>query len=286
MKYRYVIILMVLISAGLPSCLKEKLGVNLSDIPFTRIIELAPNDDPSKGSADRVNTRAFGISTTPTQLQIPVYLNSPGGPYNKDVTVTLAKDPAGLAAYNVANGTTYEFLPDSVYTQTPFTVTIPAGQNFGYMTLSIKTSKVDASHSYLVAYKITSTPADAVLSDTRGASIWTFVFINQYDGQYHSVGVFHHPVSGDRPINRDKTLSTVSSNAVRTELGDLGANGYYMILTINANNSVTITPDGATPNVDQHWGPNTYDPATRTFHLNYSYNTSAPRIVQEDITHN
>ena len=56
-----------------------------------------------------------------------------------------------------------------------------------------------------------------------------------------------------------------------------------MILTVNADNSVTITPSGVTPNIDQSYGPNYYDPATKTFHLWYSYNTAAPRIVEETL---
>jgi hypothetical protein len=95
--------------------------------------------------------------------------------------------------------------------------------------------------------------------------------------------VFHHPTAGDRAINEGKVLSTTGANSVRTTMADLGSSGYYMILTVNANNTVTITPSGVTPNIDQSWGPNTYDPAPHTFHLNYSYNTAAPRIVEETL---
>jgi AraC-like DNA-binding protein len=60
---------------------------------------------------------------------------------------------------------------------------------------------------------------------------------------------------------------------------------YQMILTVDpVTNNVTITPAGVTPNVDQHWGLNYYDPATKSYHLHYSYNTAAPRMIEETIT--
>ena len=57
-----------------------------------------------------------------------------------------------------------------------------------------------------------------------------------------------------------------------------------MKITINADNSVTLVPAGATPNIDMSYGVNKYDPATKSFTLNYAYNTAAPRIVRETIT--
>jgi len=115
-------------------------------------------------------------------------------------------------------------------------------------------------------------------------SVVALVVKNKYDGEYHSAGVFHHPTAGDRAIDEDKDLVTAGPTSVRAKLGDLGGSDYYMILTVNPDNSVTITPSGVTPNVDQSWGPNFYDPVGKAFHLFYSYNVAAPRKIEETIT--
>jgi len=107
---------------------------------------------------------------------------------------------------------------------------------------------------------------------------------NAYAGKYQSKGVLRHPTSGDRNINEAKILTRITDEIVQCNLGDLGSSSYFMQLKVNADLSVTITPAGVTPDIDQHWGPNYYDPATKSFHLFYSYNTAAPRKIEETIT--
>jgi len=208
---------------------------------------------------------------------------------NTATTVKLTSVPALITAYNAKNSETFEPLPDSLYTTTitrsgnVYDMSLVAGQFAKEFTINLNGGKWNMSHKYAMAL---------VLSDVGGNkktfekdTIIVFVAVkNIYDGDYHALGVFHHPTAGDRAIDRDKSLVTAGPTAVKCELGDLGASGYSMILTVNSDNTVTITPSGVTPNVDQHWGPNYYDPADKTFHLYYSYNTSAPRIVEEILT--
>jgi hypothetical protein len=142
---------------------------------------------------------------------------------------------------------------------------------------------MDFTAKYALGVKFTNT--GDYTAKTAGDNVLVQVNVkNAWDGMYSAKGVFHHPTGGDREIDRNKYLQTTGANTVVTELGDLGPQGYQMILTINQDNTVTVTPAGATPNVDQHWGPNFYDPIKKQFHLHYSYNTSAPRIVEETLT--
>lgn len=106
---------------------------------------------------------------------------------------------------------------------------------------------------------------------------------NPYSGTYQAKGVFHHPTSGDRNYDQEKVFARITDEIVQCNLGDLGSSGYFMQLKVNADMSVTITPAGQTPNIDQSWGPNYYDPKTKTFHLFYSYNKAEPRKVEETI---
>jgi hypothetical protein len=68
-------------------------------------------------------------------------------------------------------------------------------------------------------------------------------------------------------------------------LGDLGANGFYMYVRVNADNTVTILPDPTSAGGLDVFatGANTYNPTTKTFSLNYAYNTAAPRRVTETV---
>jgi hypothetical protein len=198
------------------------------------------------------------------------------GQLNQALTVKLAKTasliPTGYVevpanAFEIVGGTD---------------VTFQAGEVVKAVRVKVDKSKLDLSNKYAVAFQITDA-GSAVVSRGFGQAVYEIGIKNEWHGEYHATGVFTHPTAGPRDIDEPKNLQTVGPRAVRAPLGDLGGSNYYMILTVNANNTVTITPSGITPNIDQSWGPNTYDPTTKTFNLHYSYNTAAPRIIQEAI---
>ena len=118
-------------------------------------------------------------------------------------------------------------------------------------------------------------------------SAWTTmpVTFNPYVGDYHSVGFLTHPTpSSSRAFDRDKVLKRIDDETLELELGDLASSNYYMRLKVNSDNTITLTPSGVTPNIDQKYGKNYYDPVTKTFYLNYAYNVAAPRIISEVIS--
>ena len=89
-------------------------------------------------------------------------------------------------------------------------------------------------------------------------------------------------------MKQDKYLASVDANTVEMELGDLGA-ANTIFVKVNVDNTVTIAP-GSNPNIntaavngDVTYN-NTYDPATQTFRLKYTYTRSAPRIITEILT--
>jgi hypothetical protein len=196
---------------------------------------------------------------------------------NQTLTVKLALDPT-----LIPEG--YEALPADAYEIVGGTdVTFQPGEVVKGVQLRVDKSKMDLSKRYAIAFNIADA-GGAMASNTAGQAIYEVGIKNEWHGEYQAVGVFTHPVNGPRDIDEVKTLQTVGANAVEAPLGDLGGAGYYMVLTINADNTVTITPSGATPDIDQKWGPNYYDPATQTFHLHYSYNPAAPRVIMETLT--
>ncbi len=202
---------------------------------------------------------------------------------NQAVSVTLQLDQSVIAAYNAAHGTSWEQLPGTLYQADPLDVNFAAGDFSKFFTIKLDPTKLDLSKKYALGITIAGANNGYKVRNGLSSAMYTFVIKNKYDGTYRATGVFHHPTAGDRDIARDKTLATVNANTVITELGDLGGSGYQMLLTVNADNTVTIAPSGVTPNIDQSWGDNYYNPATKTFHLHYSYNVAAPRVIEEAI---
>jgi len=209
---------------------------------------------------------------------------------NKAQIVKITPNPDLISAFNTANGTTYQALTgftsaiENPFDGQSWTVSFNPGEFAKHIIIKLDPTTLDLTKQFALGFKITQ--ADGVdISASKKEALIEIAIKNKYHGTYHASGIFHHPTAGDRAINEDKSLTTVGSNSVKANMGDLGGSGYQMILTIDpSTNNVTITPAGVTPNIDQHWGPNFYDPVTKSFHLNYSYNTSAPRIVEETIT--
>lgn len=222
-----------------------------------------------------VSLDKFGHKSLPVEVSGKVY----GEVYETSLSaraVSIGNSKAGLVL-------TFATAPqDNVATEVTYTGTAGA----------LKTISVPASESSItisdnlgsqIGLKSTYKPVNGVDDFVSAAITRTF---NPYAGTYQATGVFHHPANGDRPVNETKTLNRITDEIVECNLGDLGSSGYLMRLKVNTDLTVTITPAGSTPDIDQHWGPNYYDPATRSFHLFYSYNTSAPRKVEETITLN
>lgn len=211
---------------------------------------------------------------------------------NVPATITLTNSEAMLTAYNEEEETAYELLPTDVYTISDpsvsvsgntWTVTFAPGEFAKEIVLDVDAEKFDLSKSYALGMEITQASVGKI-SEEYHSSIVNVLIKNAYHGTYHASGVFIHPTAGERAIDEDKQLITSGTSSVTAPLGDLGGSGYQMDLLVNADNTVTISPKGATPNIDQTWGPNYYDPASKSFHLHYSYNTAAPRVIKETIS--
>jgi Domain of unknown function (DUF1735). len=283
---KFIYFLIVINSFWLSGCLKDSdfdkgLIQSVHSSGTQKVVEIKLS---ATSSSNFLQLNFLAVNADTSFDLVPIVLAS-SEPAPEDIKVTVVVDNSIVTAYNNANGTSYTIPSASNFTivNPGGVVTIPKGSNVGYLKLKLNPYNF-LGDIFGFGFKITavSNPGYTISGNT-GSGIFVLGIKNKYEANYHATGVFHHPVNGDRPINRDKFLSTVDSQSNITELGDLGAAGYEMILTVNADNTVTITPAGVTPNIDQHWGPNTYDPATQTYHLNYSYNVAAPRIVQEDL---
>ena len=287
---RYKIILNVLgvctLLFGVSSCLKDDAHfVDFAGVGATADIPTSTN------SGSIIANKSFNIATAPTPYSFDVNISSPSIP-TTSTDVTMGIDAATLKAYNDANlaadssSTVYEILPDSTYSFASPTITVPAGQRLGTVTINFKTSKIDASHSYALPIVIKSATNGVTPSANWGKKLLLPKVKNPFEGQYHSIGIFNHPTAGPRKIDRDKYLQTTNANTVRTEFADLGS-AATMDLTVNADNSVTLVPGGtANPNSILTAGKKSfYDPAAKAFTLFYQYHgASGDRVINEVIT--
>ncbi|MDX2069108.1 MAG: DUF1735 domain-containing protein [Haliscomenobacter sp.] len=199
------------------------------------------------------------------------------------VGIKMKIDKAALDAFNKAHpDDAMEELPASLYTTDPLEFSLGAGEFAKPINIKLDPTKLDLTKRYGIAVSLVDASGHKVRNGL-GTAVFNIVAKNAWDGRYQATGIFAHPTAGERVIDRVKDFVTVGPTSVSGELGDLGGAGYFMVLTVNPDNSVTIAPSGVTPALKTDYQPNYYDPATKTFFLKYSYNTSAPRIVTEQI---
>ena len=223
---------------------------------------------------DVVRTDSFAVNISSTDLA------------QKDLMLNLDLSQAGLDFQNVKRKATgeanYVFLPTTNYAISPNPVIIKAGTRTAKFAVKVNVpSTIDLANDYLLSVGIINA-GDAKINSALGfVNIGINGLPNQYDGVYRSKGQFTLPVSV-RNIDRDKTIKTIDKITSETEFADLGT---LMRLKVNNDNSVTIIPQESTTSlvgVIEQTGMNKYDPATKTFTLNYQYNVGS-RVITEVI---
>ncbi|WP_443937140.1 DUF1735 domain-containing protein [Pedobacter sp. MW01-1-1] len=220
-------------------------------------------------------------------------------------TIKLEQNAGIITKYNAAHAETYEELPSSFYTlaadagytktATGYNVAFGPGifsQNFG---LNVDGSKwIDLTKKYAIAFRVTDWGGIAKTAATSDSIIVFLSIKNVYDGiytcdagavqRYSSPGV---PTTGDAlngsmAGNPDVTLSTVGPNTVLiTNLKWAGGtSGIAGIDNLQATvdpvtNLVTMKALGNATLRNIAGAENKYDPATKTFTLNFEWNPTA-----------
>jgi hypothetical protein len=231
-----VLSVLTLAATSLSSCLKDSRYVDYAGA--TPFVEL-----PLAASSGSFQAAAYAITTTPTTLLVAVNYAAPKTP-SSPITVTMQVNSAAVTAYNSANSTNYTQLPAADYSIPNLNVTIPAGQNVGYLTVLINTSLVDPAGQFLLPITIAS--ANGVAISTSNTLLYNVQAKNQYDGNYVSTGYVFHP-SSCRSINATYAITTAGAASVKTPMADLGASNYYFICTVSGTSLTNWVAAGATP---------------------------------------
>lgn len=102
-----------------------------------------------------------------------------------DEVITLSVDQDALAAYNALGGSQYEIFPDSIYSFTSTTVTVPKGANFtDGIPLILFPSKINLLKSYMLPISIKVAPAGSTIS-TNFKTIYYHLIGNPIAGIYN-----------------------------------------------------------------------------------------------------
>jgi len=126
----------------------------------------------------------------------------------------------------------------------------------------------------------------AIMSDGRRVAnngTTNIGIANPYAGKYSRVGHLLHPSAGD--LYYDETgldLKTVDASTLKTLVGYWENPNYILTIKVNPDYTCTIGGDVSGSEVTAIPGKvNVYDPVTKTFTLNYTYNS---RLFDEVLT--
>jgi hypothetical protein len=268
--------LVALIAAtGLSSCLKDD-AHKVDFAGAAPLIEL-PSVANVGGSGGPFQALALDIKSTPSEVTLAVNLAAPKT-LDKDVTVKLSVDQAALTAYNTENSTNYQLLPANFYSSTLSTV-IKAGTNLANVVINVNSNLIDpANANYVLPLTITDGGGQKI--SNYKTVLYNVQVKNQYDGVYKTTGQRIHPILGPQaPFDYNVTMSTAGATAiVGAALADLKSD---LKITVNPDNSVSLSSVSQPSVALTPGGVNKYDPATKTFTLTYYYNTAAPRTITQ-----
>jgi hypothetical protein len=268
MKYRIRILTALLVMAlvSATGCLKDKDFDNGSiqsvrSLGNQNIIELSTSPHDTTGYLNR----AYPISTVDTTIQlIPVTLAS-AAPASQDIHVTLALSQTLLDNYNDSNGTSFVIPDSSIYTilNPGNVVTIPKGQNVGYLMMKFASADFISPDPYAFPYVIASIQEPGyIISGNLNKAIAAIGPKNKYDGLYDldilttgwgAFGIADGPPANTWPASNGKSIGMITSGANSVAMFDYVA--------FNSEIQVAFTTGGAGVTGFGATAPNfTFDP--------------------------
>ena len=230
--YVFTTILLSAAALSLSSCLKDNRYVDFSKVGT--IVEFPTGGSPNFG-ADAQTSAADTIVQT-----FDVAIASPTPPTTATTITFTADDPAIIAAYNASNSAvSYVPMPSNAYVFTTTSVTIPAGQRFATLTVTMYKGLLDPSKSYMLPIAIKSA-GGYTISGNMGVHYFHFIG-NDFAGAYeHFYSRWNTPDSTTAAsTNRADEGSVIISPVSPTEF--IVATSYYT----GPNYDVTFTKTGS-----------------------------------------
>lgn len=221
---------------------------------------------------------------------------------NKNIELTLAADPTALAAYNqqmidVLHGSTYELMPSNYYELTETTVTIPKGQTKVTTSIEFFPDQFDLTKSFVLPLRIVSS-SEGTLSAHFSVALLAVVVKNIYDGVYEitdgsitrNSGTGPDPVlGGDYVLGLEMPFVTINGTTSgitplwKDGSGVGGVTGTQVAVNA-ATNAATVTSSTNATLKNTPGELNQYDPATKTFILNFDWGAAPSTRIISDLT--
>ncbi|MFN4894088.1 MAG: BT_3044 domain-containing protein [Bacteroidota bacterium] len=251
----------------LVSCIKDTYRTDFEDNTQRLITEFAEGRKPIVQVAVDAAT---GISVVNmAELRAVTRSIVPAG-YN--VTVTVNNNL--ITAYNTANGTNFTPAPAAAVTLEGLNFSLSNERRSVNVVGRVNTSLL-AGNAYAIGLTI-STVSKGAISEVAKDILVAISVKNPWDGDYRATGFRNNhggpspsdPIVATFPFDDVKTLYTVNANTCEMLTADAID---YCLITVNPDNSVTMSTSPFGSFVTSNEGNCSYNPATRTFTLNYKY---------------
>ena len=290
------------VAISLSSCLKDEV-TDLDPSKGINVIEFAnPGNIVKTGAPYALYSFAYATTESPS-LPVTISYSGPQEFAPQDITVNIGLAAAStIDTYNTAVGTTYSMLNANGYTFTGTSVIIRKGTSKASFSIPLKPGQFDFSKQEVLPITISSASSGTV-SGNFGTILLNVNAKNAYDGIFTpQAGSFvqrytnpttptvNDALNRSTAANPDVTLTTVSINTV--QIGNLrwagGTSGVGGIDNLQASvdpatNLVTMKALGNATLANIPGTVNKYDPATKTFTLNFDWNQTTNKRVYSAI---
>jgi Domain of unknown function (DUF1735)/Domain of unknown function (DUF4361) len=264
----------------LSGCIKEKYKISFEDNTKRPVAEFV-HGFSTTAKEDVLKSLSVDFNTAFVEVDVTDIGTDLRNEFSGDIKIDIVKDNSLIDAYNAFNGTAFDPLPVSAGNLAVTSYTVSSSKKTVKVRLRVKPSEL-LGNFYAIAFRIT-TASQGEVSKMRNVYITELKVKNAYEADYDSEGVrTSHggptpaaPVTGTFPWSFVKTLATVNANTCELETAD-GVDLMYLI--VNPDNSVTITDSPNGGFITANDGPCTYNPASRTFTLNYKYFNSSGNL--------
>jgi hypothetical protein len=233
------------------------------------------------------------------------------GELNKVQVVKIAKSNSILSDFSGATVREltrdyWQSHPDNPFDGQFWTVTFQPGENTKFLKLNIKPTDIVSLGRIGFGFQIAEAP-DAQISATLNQVAVEISAKNQWDGIYKVYGNFFHPANTDltgdfgTPTSGGELECALVTSGATSVIRDYGApvgesvlvwnhtanvftyfSGVMPRFSINASNSVNLSPAPGTIAFDPAPFNCNYNPSSKTFTLNYAWtSTGGQRIITE-----
>ncbi len=218
----------------------------------------------------------------------------------------ILSDLSGASVAEIPN-TLYSSHVDNPYDGQYWTVTFKPGEFVKHLKFNLDPSQLITAGKVGMGFLIAEAKG-CQISDAKSQVAVAISAKNQYDGIYRVYGTFFHPTNPDitgafgTPNFGGQLLcemiTTGAASLNRNYGGVVGESvvvynnvvgvftyftGVKMRFSVNANNTVNVIPVPTFIAVDPSPYNCTYNPATRTFTLNYGWTSGAQRLITENL---